>query len=232
MVTPNQAEYYKGLWRAEKQGRSHLPWWDDLSVNWVCLAFLAGIVLTAGTIAWSFPGEFLSSAASSFYADQVPGSFPLALATGVLVVAYFGLAFQYFQLRFAGRGKMYFALFLFVAWLLPLVGGSIQAASWGPTTSGEADICSSPSARSPESGWLHSTAIRNWPTAIQSAAITPALLFTFVFNYLLIGARKRVIRAVYLAAANRKLARDDETSLVPNLDGRIGLEPSSEEPGS
>ena len=60
------------------------------------------------------------------------GSFPLALAAAVLTVAYFGLAFQFFLLRFAERGGMYFALFLFVAWLLPLVAGSIQSMASGP----------------------------------------------------------------------------------------------------
>ncbi len=92
MVTPTQAEYYKGLWRAQKQGRARLPWWDDLSVNWVCLAIIAGLLLAAGTIAWSFPG----TPSESFAGRRPSGSFPLALATAVLVVAYFGLAFQYF----------------------------------------------------------------------------------------------------------------------------------------
>ena len=30
MVTPNRAEYFKGLWRANKQGAAGPPWWDDL----------------------------------------------------------------------------------------------------------------------------------------------------------------------------------------------------------
>src|SRR5262249_8788969 len=53
MVTPTQAEYCKGLLRARKQGRTRLPWWNDLSVNWVFLAILAALVLAAGTIAGS-----------------------------------------------------------------------------------------------------------------------------------------------------------------------------------
>ena len=43
----------------------------------------------------------------------------------MLVVAYFGLGMQYFLLRFGARGKMYFGLFLFLAWLLPMVAGTI-----------------------------------------------------------------------------------------------------------
>ena len=53
------------------------------------------------------------------------GSFPLAIAAGVLVVAYFGLAHQYFALRFGGRARIYFSLFLFLAWVVPLLAGSI-----------------------------------------------------------------------------------------------------------
>ena len=32
-VTPTQAEYYKGLWRAVKQGSARPSFWDDLSPN-------------------------------------------------------------------------------------------------------------------------------------------------------------------------------------------------------
>ena len=65
--------------------------------------------------------------------------------------------------------------------------------------------------------------------SIQSTAITPALLFTFVFNYLLIGARKRVMKAVYVAAANRKQAQEGTGPIAPGLDGRIVMEPASGE---
>ena len=228
MVTPNQAEYYKGLWRAQKQGQARLPWWDDLSVNWVCLAIIAGIVLAAGTIAWSFPGV----PSQSFTGSLPWESFPLAVATGVLVVAYFGLAFQYFQLRFAGRGKTYFALFLFVTWLLPLVGAWIQSMSLGRMYSPEAGypfFALSPVAGI---GMIAVVGDQALATSVQSSAITPALLFTFVFNYLLIGARKRVIKAVYLAATNRKQAQDEPAPVSPILDGRISIEPSSQEPVS
>ena len=48
--------------------------------------------------------------------------------------------------------------------------------------------------------------------AIQAAAITPALLFTFVFNSLLITARRRVHKAVLIAAkAKASVSPDPET---------------------
>jgi hypothetical protein len=229
MVTPNQSEYYKGLWRAQKLGRTRLPWWDDLSVNWVCLVLISGIVLGAGTVAWTFPG----TSGASYMAVRQPGAFPLALATAVLVVAYFGLAFQYFQLRFAGRGKTFFGLFLFVTWLLPLVAAWIQSAASGFMASEEIRypfFALSPVAGIGMVGWFGRDEALAYP--IQSAAITPALLFTFVFNYLLIGARKRVMKAVYVAAASRKQAQDEAASVAPSLDGPFAIKPPSQDPVS
>jgi hypothetical protein len=200
MVTPTQADYAKGLFRAQKQGKTRLPWWDDLSFNWVGLALIAGIVLAAGTIA----GTVAAGAPNAFAASR-QGSFPLALAATVLTVAYFGLAFQYFLLRFAKRGAMYFALFIFIVWLLPIVAGSIQSLASGPMRSND-NVGAPLFALSPAPGIGMVAAIGDdqLATAVQAATITPALLFTFVFNYLLIGARRRVMRTVFLATAKKQ----------------------------
>src|SRR5208282_3516908 len=55
-VTPSQAEYLKGLWRARKEGRSHLPWWDDLAINRVYLFLTCVLVLASANIGWSQSG--------------------------------------------------------------------------------------------------------------------------------------------------------------------------------
>ena len=52
-VTPTQAEYYKGLWRAQKQGRSSLSIWDDLSINRPFLVVVCALVLITATLAWN-----------------------------------------------------------------------------------------------------------------------------------------------------------------------------------
>src|SRR5262249_51213234 len=127
MITATQAEYTKGLHRAQKQGKTRLPWWDDLSVNWLTVVILASIVLAAGTIA----ATAAVGTSDPGMATQSTGPYPLALAVAVLTVAYFGLGIQYFQLRFAKRGVMYFGLFLFIFWLLPLIAGSIQSMASG-----------------------------------------------------------------------------------------------------
>jgi hypothetical protein len=200
MVTASLAEYTKGLHRARKQGRMRLPWWDDLSVNWLTVVILAGIVLGAGTLAATAAvGE-----SDTYIANRTIGSYPLALSAAVLTVAYIGLALQYFQLRFAKRGIMYFALFLFIFWILPLLAGSIQSMANGPMG---AEGASYPVfALSPAAGIGMVYMIGDEPMAyaVQAAALTPILLFTFVFNYLLIGARRRVMKSVFAAAIEKE----------------------------
>jgi len=198
MVTPTQAEYVKGLWRARKQGQRRLSVWNDLSLNRLFLAITCAIVLTTTTFAWGV----VSPVSIPIWGTDLQG-YPMAIAISVLVVAYFGLAMQYFNLRFGARAKMYFGLFLFVAWLLPLVGGTIVAMGsmyQRSETPGQILFSVSPiagigmsAAGSTEPGLLK---------ALQGAAIAPALCFTFVFNSLLIGAHRRVLKYFAAATAN------------------------------
>ena len=125
MVTPNQAEYFKGLWRAQ-EARPRPPVVVGRPVAQPGLSrdrvrHRSGHRDRGQVGVRRRPGRCIPSAVSS------PGNFPLAIAIGVLVVAYFGLAIQYFLLRFGRRGATYFALFLFLAWLVPLVAGTILA---------------------------------------------------------------------------------------------------------
>jgi hypothetical protein len=202
-VTPSQAEYVKGLWRARKRGRSHLPPWDDLSLNRVFLVIVCAIALVTATFAWQ-----ASPTPNVPGAGPVMTAFPLAIACGVLVVAYFGLALQFFRLRFGGRGLMYFGLFLFLAWILPLVAGTIGFIA---SMSVESDPTGQTiTALSPVAGLGMMAAGASQPensTRIQAATITPALLFTFVFNSLLIAARHRVYKAFVILAARQNLGK-------------------------
>jgi hypothetical protein len=210
MITPSQAEYTKGLFRARKQGKARLPWWDDLSVNWFCLVLLAGIVLAAGTLA----GTVAAGAPVRLPNGRALGPYPLALAAAVLTVAYFGLAWQYFQLRFRGRSVMYLGLFLFIFWGLPLIAGSIHSMAFGPMRSSEAGYPIF--ALSPVAGIGMIAAMGGEAMAypVQAAAMTPILLFTFVFNYLLIGARRRVIKTVLIQGGKKTEPDEVEMELV------------------
>jgi hypothetical protein len=201
MVTPTRAEYFKGLWRAKKQGRGHLSWWADLSLNRVFLITACAITLVSATLTQSALGDPQSTTPAVF---SSPGNFPLAIAIGVLVIAYFGLAEQYFVLQFGRRGATYFALFLFLAWLVPLVAGTILAMA---STYGDGGVASQVLfGMTPISGisMVGSSAIdQSYRAAIQGPAITPALLFTFVFNSLLITARRRAYKDFLASSSGR-----------------------------
>jgi hypothetical protein len=215
MITPSQAEYAKGLRRARKQGKTRLPWWDDLSVNWTSLVVLAAIVLAAGTIA----GTAAVGPHDPWMGNRGMGPYPLAVAAAVLTVAYFGLALQYFQLRHRGRSIMYFGLFLFIFWLLPLLAGWIQALAMRPMSSSEAGYPIF--ALSPVAGIGMIATISDRPIAysVQAAALTPILLFTFVFNYLLVGARRRIMQSVFAATAARSQKEVEMEVVEPAAEG-------------
>jgi hypothetical protein len=197
-VTPSLPEYFKGLWRARQRGQSHLPWWDDLAINRVYLFLACFLVLASANIAWSQSGS------EQGFANSSRAGFPLAIAMGVLVVAYFGLALQFFSLRYGARGKIYFGLFLFFAWLLPLVAGTIVAMATAPMVSeagSQALLSLSPVVGIATIAMPTGSASMVAATVRQAAAITPALLFAFLFNSLLIAARRRTHRAFQTLAS-------------------------------
>ncbi|WP_165247897.1 hypothetical protein [Paludisphaera soli] len=202
LITPSLAEYDKGLRRARKLGLDRPSAWSDLAPNRPALAAICGTILAAGSIL----GAWIEDSGR----PNVPGrgGFPLAVAVGVLVVAYFGLAFQYFLLRFGRRATNFFGLFLFTAWALPLVLGIITlAASAGPRAVEEQAVLFF--SATPIVGIAAATGalageVGSGPAIV---AITLALLFAFVFNALYIKA----VRQVRMA-----LARGDE----PGQDGR------------
>ncbi len=198
MVTPTQAEYVKGLLRAHKQGLVQLSAWDDLSLNRVFLAAVCAILLVTGTVIWR-----AGIGSPVALPPDAIRNFPLGIAMGVLVVGYFGLGMQYFLLRFGSRGKMYFGLFLFLAWVLPMIAGTIfMMTSMPRDTSQAAQVIYSVS---PIAGIAMSSVGENpnganFSKVLQGAAITPALFFAFIFNTLLINARRRLHRE-FLARA-------------------------------
>jgi hypothetical protein len=199
MITPTQAEYTKGLLRAKKQGLEHLTPWDDLSLNQLFLIGVCAILLVTGTVIWR-----AGIGAPLALPAEAVNNYPMGIAMSVLVVAYFGLAMQFFALQFAARGKMYFGLFLFLAWVLPMIAGTIfMFASMPRDASKPGQIIYSLSpiagiAMSAISGNGNEPSFTKW---VQGAAITPSLFYTFIFNSLLTGARRRLHKS-FLARAD------------------------------
>jgi hypothetical protein len=191
-MTPNLGEYAKGVRRAERRGIAHLGYWDDLALNRVALSVLCLIVLAGSTIAWYFiaakppePGFNPGFGQAGLLSYRTP------IATGVLVVAYFGLALQYFVLTAPRRGTTIMGLFLFFVWLVPLV-----IALFIGLASGSSPTADFIAALSPITGLVLSSRVGD-SFSVEAAALGPALAFTFLFNNLVTSARRKVIKAIH-----------------------------------
>ncbi len=196
-VTPGRDEFIKGVRKAAKEGRKYPSVWSDRGLNRIGLFCLCGVVLVASTVAWRTIERPISWAS-----QNVPLSYSLPIAIGVLVVAYFGLALQFFQLRFGKRGSIFLALFLFAAWLLPLVCGTIAAASFSQrrTPDSPPDNWSPAIASlSPIFGIAVSSGAGNISGLDQArgAALMPALAFALLFNNLVTSTRRRIEKEIH-----------------------------------
>ncbi|WP_165222287.1 ABC transporter permease [Aquisphaera insulae] len=198
-VTPTQADHYKGLLRCLRKGEERPSWLADFALNRPFLVVICGIVLGSTTLVWQ---RSLSQTQIAY--SGLRDGFPLAIANGVLVIAYFGLAYQYFLARFGRRGMTFLTLFVFMAWLLPLFLGTIIVASdYRAGSQAQVVYALSPLAGiGLSAGTTTSFGVgpaENFPW-VAGAAITPTLLFTFVFNTLLSTAKKRFRKVVGDAA--------------------------------
>jgi hypothetical protein len=188
-ITPTQMEYAKGLRRALRDGRHRPGAWSDEGVNrWAILA-MAAIVFLAATISWELiAGREINPGGRSQFSQTI--------AIGVFVVAYVGLGLQYFQLRLAKSGGSIMAMFLFVVWLLPILLGSI---SFGVGTN--QDLYRMVLAFSPITGMaLSSGLIDNLSVeggqALKLAAMAPAVVFAFLFSFLLTAVQRKLDLAI------------------------------------
>lgn len=201
-ITPSRGEYTKSVRRALKQGRAHLPAWDDLALNRIALVVLCAIVLGAATYCWSHAASPQPNSAlgNPWYVSQAYGgagehSYSIAIALAVFVVAYFGLALQFFSLVFPQRNLAVasMGLFLFLVWLVPLIVGAIVSSAGWSEESSSALLSLSPVVGLTSSVGLGLRSFGQWT---QLAALLPAIGFTYLFNNLLSRTRRRIDRAV------------------------------------
>jgi hypothetical protein len=196
-ITPTRDEFAKGVRRAAREGRKYPSAWEDRGLNRIPLFCLCAIVLVAPTVVWRSIEEPLAAAS-----QRGSVSYSLSIAIGVLVVAYFGLALQYFQLRWGKRASIFMALFVFTAWLIPLLIGSIAAASFASryAPGSDPDIWSAGIfSLSPVAGIAIASGVAEVPghQIAQGAALVPALTFALLFNNLVTSARRRVVKEVH-----------------------------------
>lgn len=187
-VTPEAGEFARGLRRASRAGRTSLSAWDDLSLNRLTVVLLCLIVFTGASVA----AEVLKPAPQLGPIDPLRGIY-LAIAVGVLVAAYFGLAYQFFALSEPKRPGTFMGLFLFFAWIVPMLAAGIASLS-----SMDEKVVASLASISPVSGLALAS---GWSPrddllrVAQVSALLPAAGFAFVFNNLVSVYRRRIRRA-------------------------------------
>ncbi len=214
-ITPNLDEFAKGIRKAAKEGRKYPSAWSDRGLNRIDVFCFGAVVLIAATVCW----RMIEKPVAWVPAGSISYSLPIAI--GVLVVAYNGLALQYFLLRFGKRGPVVYALFLFTVWLLPPVCGAISAAARAQTRTPDtpADIWSPALASlSPVAGIVISSGIFSIPgiREAQACALVPALVLALLFNNLVTSIRRGVEKKIHPADESRT-SPDKPTELVPIL---------------
>jgi hypothetical protein len=196
-ITPDANEYAKGLRRAERTGHRRLPPWDDLALNRVGVMLIALVILAGATAGWKVMDMPVGLAGGAWH-----GNTSLSIAIGVLTVAYFGLAYQCCTLASPKRSRAWFSLFLFFAWVVPMLAGAILMA-----TSMYPEAAQVLMAVSPVLGLAMSTGLGPFAEvsqAVQVAALMPSIVFFFLFNNLVTIYRRRVERSLQAAPAKPK----------------------------
>ena len=205
-ITPNYGEYLKGVRRALRAGDRRPSIWADAAANTWATYGIAALVAIGATIAT----EHLTIAIYAGY-DQTLGqityntiepgrsSYSITIAIGVFTVAYYGIGKQYFGLRYGKKGELYFRLFLFVLWVLPIVVGIAAGAA-----SLESSAVMTVMGLSPWAGMLLS--IRGLFTqsdpseTVRFVALLPSIAFAFVFHAMLTNQQRQIDRTLRKAA--------------------------------
>ena len=200
-IAPDRGEYLKGLRRAQQRGRQLPSPWSDAGIIRLPLFILCGIVFLATML-------MLRVSVSD---PRVAARGSLAIALGVFVVAYFGLAFQFLLLRIPKAATSVMSLFLFVVWLVPMLIGSISAAA-GVSPA----LFQSILATSPVMGISLSSGLIDVPVAesVRLAALMPAIALAVVFNFLLVGTRRKIDLLVRSA-----MEKNDASKRAAAIDG-------------
>jgi hypothetical protein len=115
-VTPSRGDWANGIRRAARLGRTRPQPLHDWAANFVCVVIYTAVI--AG----------LSSAAALAVAPAIRASgeqWMERAAVTALTITCFGWGLQYCYLRFGRIGPVFFGLFLFFLWVVPLMLGSV-----------------------------------------------------------------------------------------------------------
>jgi hypothetical protein len=197
-VTPDAGEYAKGVRRALRAGHRRAPVWADSASNAWAVYALAGMVAIGATIAWEAIDRDVPATNPFSFDASAPAqvgriSYSQTIAVGVFTVAFYGLASQFFQLRFARKGTTYFRLLLFLVWILPLLFGLAAAVAQAGSRNVQLAM-----GLSPWAGMLLSVqgpwSAANTADWVRFMALFPSIALAFLFNFLLTNEQRRVDR--------------------------------------
>ena len=183
-MTPDRAEFMRGLLRAKRLGRRRPSPFEDAATNRIAVFLLCLIVFAALTIVSTVivPGDSDSQRSAAY-----------AIAVGVLTLAAFSFCYQFFLLRAGRSGGVLAALTLFLIWILPLIAGGVLSAASAlhPETVkiGQVLIAICPLAGI---GIVGGNAFDDPNNVIRLAAIASPLTLAFVFNYLLVVTQRKL----------------------------------------
>ena len=198
-VTPALDEFSKGVRQAAKEGRTYPSAWSDRGLNRISLFCICLILLVSTTVCWYQVERPVQVGPALREA-----SYSLPIALGVLTLAYYGLALQYFLLRFGRRGPVFLALFLFLIWLVPLAcsaaSAMANARNWA-ANNGPDFVTPALASLSPIAGITVSTGLmqKEGLDFSKGAAILPALIFALLFNNLVTSIRRRIEKEIHEA---------------------------------
>ena len=120
-VTPSAGEFAKGVRRARKLGLPQVPLWSEWAANWLPVGVFCGLTAVLALVA----GVTAMSGEEGVAPVRLFGPLVVAMAT----IASFGSARQFFGLQFRKAGGTYFALFIFLVWIVPLLVGYVAQES-------------------------------------------------------------------------------------------------------
>ena len=199
-VSPTAGDILKGIRHAGKLGLSRVSAWSDLSVNWApMVAMSALLLLVGGMFLYLLVISIPNSGMSFGEADYLSASALPATLIAALTLLFFGLTKQYFDLRFKKNAMTYFALLLFIIWIVPLLLGWVSAIM----TNGVSDITDLLLSFSPLGG-IALLARDNTPDIFITLVIVAALTCAAVLLY--IGAVRGAKRSVTTTPQNQLTA--------------------------
>jgi hypothetical protein len=181
-VTPAVGDVAKGLQRARRHGEN-VSVWSDLATNTIAVACFAGIIFAALALA------ILAAPMPNVLNVRFEPWGPPAVA--ILAVLSYGWSLQYFHLRYGRRAQPYFALFLFIVWVVPIIVGALLMAS-GSKDAGVL-MGASPIIGIAMSGELN---IPLDPVVLHVVTIAPGAVYTLFFAVLVRNQERRLAERV------------------------------------